>query len=213
MKIGIIGTGDMARVLGKQWAKHGHELLFGSRDVDKAQAIAAEISSEAKSGTFKDAATWGEVVLIAVHNAAVMDVLQSVGASEGALADKVVIDCNNPVAHDTLFLTVGFTTSLAEQIAATALGAHVVKAFNMAQAQVWDLEPPQFDNRQMTVFYCGDNEQAKATVAELIKDVGCEPIDVGVLKQARLLEPAANLVIYLIMNGYGPMIALNLDRK
>lgn len=136
-----------------------------------------------------------------------------IDAPSGSLAGKVVIDCNNPVPHDTLFLTVGFTTSLAEQIASLAPGAQVVKAFNMAQARVWELEPPQFNNRKMTVFYCGDQQQAKARVAELIELVGCEPIDIGVLKQARLIEPAGNLVIYLIMNGYGPMIALNLDRK
>jgi predicted dinucleotide-binding enzyme len=83
----------------------------------------------------------------------------------------------------------------------------------MAQAKVWALDPPLFDGRPMTVFYCGDDEQAKQKVAQLITEMGFEPLDIGALRQARLLEPAGNMVIYLLFNGYSPYTVLNLSKR
>ncbi|MEM6755095.1 MAG: hypothetical protein AAF630_19255 [Cyanobacteria bacterium P01_C01_bin.38] len=87
--------------------------------------------------------------------------------------------------------------SLSEKIAEAVPNAHVVKAFNMCQAKVWEMKPPVFDGNPLVVMYCGDNNQAKEKVAVLIKDVGCEAKDIGDLKYARMLEPAAAIVIKL----------------
>lgn len=212
MKIGIIGAGSMASVLGKRWANNGHLLFFGARDLEKANAVAQDVGNGATAGSMTEAAEFGDVVLLSVRSEAAIDVLNAAGAPSGTFEGKVLIDCNNPVELENLTLTVGFTTSLAEEIAKASSGL-VVKAFNMAQAKVWALDPPLFDGRPMTVFYCGDDEQAKQKVAQLITEMGFEPLDMGALRQARLLEPAGNIVIYLLFNGYSPYTVLNLSKR
>ncbi|MEL6163971.1 MAG: hypothetical protein AAFR37_09490, partial [Cyanobacteria bacterium J06628_3] len=87
---------------------------------------------------------------------------------------------------------------------------HVVKAFNMCQAKVWEMKSPVFDGNPLVVMYCGDNNQAKDKIAVLIKDVGCEAKDIGDLKYARMLEPAAAIVIKLIFTEHNPYTVLNL---
>ena len=76
--------------------------------------------------------------------------------------------------------------SLAERIAAVAPQSRVVKAFNMCHASVWEMDPPEFDGRQLAALYCGDDDDAKKAVAELISDLGCDPVDLGELKYSRL---------------------------
>ena len=100
--------------------------------------------------------------------------------------------------------------SLAEAIAAYAPAARVVKAFNMCNAVVWQMEPPLFDGRRLVVLYCGDDAAAKQKVAALIENTGGEPADLGELKYARLLEPAAAIVIKFILAGRDPHTVLNL---
>ena len=84
-----------------------------------------------------------------------------------------------------------------------------MKAFNMCSAKVWKMDPPLFDGRRLVVFYCGDDAEAKRQVAGLITEMGCEPVDVGELKYARLLEPAAAIVIKFLLSGRDPHTVLN----
>ncbi|MFZ0132983.1 MAG: hypothetical protein WAK95_10610 [Desulfobacterales bacterium] len=100
--------------------------------------------------------------------------------------------------------------SLAEKIAAYAPDAHVVKAFNMCQASVWTMQPPVFDGRKLVVLYCGSDQAAKAKAAALIDLIGCDHVDIGELKYARLLEAAAAIVIKLLFSGRDPHTVLNL---
>ncbi len=88
--------------------------------------------------------------------------------------------------------------------------AHVVKAFNMCQAKVWQMNPSVFDDRSLVVMYCGDNDPAKQKIAVLIKDVGCEAKDIGDLEYARMLEPAAAIIIKLLFLGHNAYTVLNL---
>ena len=210
MRIGVIGTGSMSDALGVQWASKGHEVLFGGRSPEKAAALAKKAGHGARAGLIADAAQFGEAVLLAVHHDAVPDALEAAGGGAGALSGKLVIDCNNPVDTTTFLPTTAPGTSMAEQIAETAKGTQVVKAFNMCQAKVWEMTPPAFDGRPLAVLYCGDDPAAKATAADLITVIGCKPIDVGPLYRARLLEPAANIVISLLFSGYDPHTVLNL---
>jgi predicted dinucleotide-binding enzyme len=190
MKIGLIGYGNMAQALGSRWADK-HELYVSGRDADKAKALAEQLGGGTRHGSEAHAAAFAEV---------------------GALAGKVLLDINNPVSiFDGDFLAKTFDgKSLAEAIAAYAPTARVVKAFNMCNAVVWQMEPPLFDGRRLVVLYCGDDAAAKQKVAGLIENTGGEPADLGELKYARLLEPAAAIVIKFILAGRDPHTVLNL---
>jgi predicted dinucleotide-binding enzyme len=211
MKVSFIGYGNMADALGSRWAGT-HDLFVGGRNVTKARALAAKFGGGTKSGSEADAAAFGEVVVLATRSETVFDAMRAAGGP-GVFTDKVLLDINNPVldAPGGDFLVKTFKgKSLAEAIAARAPGAQVVKAFNMCQAKVWQTDPPMFDGRRLVTLYCGDDAAAKRQVATLIEDIGCEPVDLGELKYARLLEPAAAIVIKFLFAGRDPHTVLNL---
>ncbi len=192
MKIGIIGSGNMGSGLGKIWAKKGHQVIFSySRSRNKLDSLAASVE-HAASGTPAEAAQ-SDAVLLAARWADVPDALRQAGQLNG----KILIDCTNPLNADLSGLTLGHTTSGAEEIAAMAPGARVVKAFNTAFAQVYHEENRLFGSRRVSMFYCGDDTEAKSEVSKLILDVGFDPVDCGPLAAARNLEPLAMLVISL----------------
>ena len=216
MKIGIIGYGSMARALSRRWAR-SHEVFVGGRKAERASALAAEIQA-AGSGSVAEAVRFGDVILMATPASAVEDAIQSAGGPD-AFAGKVLVDINNPVSvpggsHDNPgehYLPGSFDEgSLAERIAALVPKCHVVKAFNMCQASVWEMDPPTFDGRRLAALYCGDDEAANARVAELIGDLGCEPVSVGELRYSRLLEAAAAIVIKFLFAGRDARTVLNL---
>jgi hypothetical protein len=201
MRIGILGAGNMAEGLGAQWTRAGHEVLVSGRDPAKAKALASRIGPSARSGTFADATEFGAVVLVAVHASAVPEVLLAAGAESGAFRDKVLIDCTNAIVFDRFTLDVPAGSSMAEQVAEQAPGAHVVKAFNTGHESVWRLTPPVFDGRPLLVPLCGDNPEAVATVRSLVTDIGCEPADGGPLERAAQLEAATAFMIGLWFGG------------
>lgn len=195
MKIAIIGTGNIGSSLGKQWGSRGHQIMFGVRNPEDGQAVASSIAPNATVGTVPEAAAFGEVVVLAVPGAAAAEAVRAAGS----LAGKVVIDCTNAVTWRTPegpALTVGGTTSQAEEIAKLATGAHVVKAFNTTYAALLR-SGGQFGSQKANVFYCGDDAAAKAKVARLAEEMGFEPVDLGPLRMARLLEPFALIMIQL----------------
>jgi 8-hydroxy-5-deazaflavin:NADPH oxidoreductase len=210
MKIGFIGTGNMTEALASRWVGT-HDVLIGGRNLDKAKALAAQLGANVAAGSEKDAATFGEVVVLATAHEAVFDAMAAAGGPS-AFAGKVLIDINNPIVDfqkgDFLVKSYG-GESLSEAIAAYAPEMLVVKAFNMCQAQVWKMDPPLFDGRPLTVLYCGDDAGAKQTVSALIAELGCEPVDVGELRYARLLEAAAAIVIKFLFSGRDPRTVLN----
>jgi len=216
MKIGFIGYGNMARALSKRWATT-HSVFIGGRNAESAAELAQEIDA-AGSGSISDAVQFGDIIVLATPANAVEDAIQSAGGAD-AFSGKVVIDINNPVSvpggpHDNVgeyYLPVSFGEgSLAEHIAALIPGAKIVKAFNMCQASVWEMDPPEFDGRKLVALYCGDDSGAKTKVAELIEYLGCEPVDVGELKYSRLLEASACIVIKFLFSGRDMRTVLNL---
>ncbi|WP_329331532.1 NAD(P)-binding domain-containing protein [Streptomyces sp. NBC_00663] len=191
MRIGVLGTGNMADALATHWVRAGHEVVLGGRDADKAGRLARRIGGGAKSAGLRAAADSADVVLAALPFGAGADVVRNLHA---ALAGKVLLDCSNPVGPGFRLLTEG-GPSAAQQLAAAAPRAHVVKAFNLCHEDVWRMRPPVFDGRPLSVPLCGDDETALARARELVRDVGCEAVAGGGLERAGLLEATAALFI------------------
>lgn len=201
MRIGIIGNGEMADALGRQWVRAGHRVLVAGRDPAKSAALSARLGDRASAGELFDATTFGEVVLLAVRRTGVLDVVRGVG---GALAGKVVVDCTNPVdeADDFRVVTLG-GRSMAERIAELAPGAEVVKAFNLCSSELWRREPPTVDGRPLVVPFCADGFRGSERVRRLITGIGCDPLPFGGLDRAGQLEALAGTGIRLLVAGIG----------
>lgn len=210
MKIGIIGTGNMGRTLGGLWAVAGHDVIFGARRHEAAEAAAeAAIRAGAQhvaSGSNDEAAT-ADVALYCVRGVWPVDVL----SDPEAMAGKVVIDINNSAIPDG-FAYEPVTTSLAERLQEKTQRSHVVKAFNTMASAVFELDPVTLRDRPVTVFIAGDHEAANETVAQLARDIGLSPRQAGGLRNARLLESVGDLIRYFIFSAdLGPFATLNID--
>jgi predicted dinucleotide-binding enzyme len=194
MRIGVLGTGGMADALATHWVRAGHEVTIGGRDPHRAERLAGRIGAGAKPAGLRAAAESGQdVVLAALPYGAGAQVVRELRAS---LRGKVLLDCSNPVGPGFRLLT-QTGPSAAQQLAAAAPGAHVVKAFNLCHEDVWRMRPPVFDGRRLAVPVCGDDETALAHVNQLVRDAGCEPVNGGGLERAGLLEATAALFIGL----------------
>lgn len=210
MKIGIIGSGNVGGALGSRWAKLGHEVVFGTRNpqgIDM-QQLSAKASGKTSAAALADAATQGEVLLLATPWPAT----QQIVAGLGDLSGKILIDATNPIREDFSGLTHGTTTSGGEQVAAWAKGAKVVKALNTVGANI--MTDPAFEGHKPVMLYCGDDAEAKQVVKKLIDELVFEAVDAGPLTQARLLEPFAFLWITLALKqGLGREFAFELLRR
>lgn len=201
MKIGILGAGRMTIALADKWVKVGHEVLIAGRKLEKAKELAAQLGEQATSGTLKEAVAFSDTLLIAVRHEGVIATLEQAGAGEGAFNGKIIIDCSNPVEIKNFTLVGNERNSMAERIQETAKGATVVKAFNLCEAQVWEMDPPVFDGRQLVVPYCCDGEDSSSIGSQLISDIGCQPMKLGTLMYARHLEAMAAIVISRLFDG------------
>ncbi|WP_320781581.1 NADPH-dependent F420 reductase [Streptomyces sp. CRN 30] len=193
MRIGVLGTGNMADALATHWVRAGHQVTIGGRNAHRAERLATRVGGRVKPAGLRAAAAFGEVVLAALPFGAGADVARDLHA---ALEGKVLLDCSNPVGPGFRLLTEG-GPSAAQRLAAVAPGAHVVKAFNLCHEDVWRMRSPVFDGRPLAVPVCGDDETALARVRELVRDVGCDPVAGGGLERAGLLEATAALFIAL----------------
>ncbi|MEU3505600.1 NAD(P)-binding domain-containing protein, partial [Streptomyces hundungensis] len=171
MRIGVLGTGNMADALAAHWVRAGHHVVIGGRDVEKAQRLATRLGGSAKSASLRAAAEFGQVVLAALPFGAGASVARELQAP---LHGKVLIDCSNPIGPGFQLLTQN-GASAAQQLAAAVPGTHVVKAFNLCHEGVWRMSPPIFDGRPLTVPVCGDDETALALVHQLVRYVGPPP--------------------------------------
>jgi 8-hydroxy-5-deazaflavin:NADPH oxidoreductase len=212
MKIGIVGTGEMAKALGTLWANRGHAIMFGSREPQRAKLLAQSVGRNAAGGSIRDAGVFSQNILLAIPGSPdlVVDPIRELGSLSG----KIIIDCTNPLSGDFFSLTVGHTTSGAEEIAKIAKGAAVVKAFNTIPSAVLASGNPYYGTQPASVFLCGDSDSAKILVKGLIGEIGYEAIDAGPLLNARFLEPVAELIIQLgLARGMGTLATLNLVRR
>ena len=197
MKLAVIGSGNIGKSIGSWASKKNYEVIFSARNPQHAEDAAREAGSNASAADVQKAVEMADVILLAVPYNAVKDVLAQV---EPQLKGKVLIDATNALTDDFSGLQLGFTTSAAEEIAKQAPQAKVVKAFNTVFASVYASQDPTIKGKPVTVFYAGDDTDAKNKVAELIGRMGFDAVDAGPLKAARNLEPLAMLNIGL---GYG----------
>jgi 8-hydroxy-5-deazaflavin:NADPH oxidoreductase len=203
MKIGILGTGSMGRALSLTLSREGHEVMVGSREEAHGKQRAAEWDMRILGGTNAAAAEFGDVVILAIPADSCGEILAGCGSLEG----KIVVDITNALDVEGVHLRLPEDSSSAELIAALAPEAAVVKAFNMVHAEV--VENSNFGAIVPTCFYCGDDEEAKAVVAELISDCRLQPVDCGPLNAAHYLESAAGLLVQLSYHlGQGSSNAL-----
>ncbi|MBI4469934.1 MAG: NADPH-dependent F420 reductase [Acidobacteria bacterium] len=208
--IAILGAGQVGSALGRQWAGKGRRIIFGARDPQSAKVLALtdSIGPRSTAVTVREAVASAEMVLIATPWSKTREALDAAGDLDG----KILMDATNPLAPDLSGLTVGHTSSAAEQIAHWAPGSSVVKAFNCIGAK--SMSEPRFGSMSASMFICGDAEEAKSRVARLTEEIGFEVIDAGPLSNARLLEPLAMLWIDLALKrGLGPDIGFKILRR
>ena len=210
MNIGIIGSGAMGSGFAAHWSRTGHKVLITSTDLEETKDAVKGMGPNVATGSLEEVIEFGEVVVFAIPFESIEDVVNS---SKGRLKGKIVLECINPLTPDALGLKIGFSTSAAEELAKLIPGSKVVAAFNTIAASVLKSDVHSFGSIPASVYYCGDDGRAKLAVEKLASDIGFEGVDCGPLKNARYLEPMAELVIQLAIKGYGDNIALNLLKR
>ena len=211
MRVGILGSGLMGGKLGTLFARAGHEVVFSyARSERKLERLARDAKGKARSGTPREAAQEADALLLAVHWSRFDDVLKQAGDLSG----KVVVTCSLPMNDDDTGLVVAHTSSGAEELAKRIPKARVVSAFNTVPSEVlFGVYEARRRSSRPSLVYCGDDRRGKAVAAELIRDVGFDPVDAGPLRIARYTEPFALLVAQLAYEGKGgPELAYRFER-
>ncbi|HKN07435.1 MAG TPA: NAD(P)-binding domain-containing protein [Thermoplasmata archaeon] len=190
MKVGILGSGDVAKALGTGFVTLGHEVRLGSRSADNPKTVgwAKGTSGKGSTGTFADTAAFGEVLVLATLGVATADAIRLAGVSH--FDGKIVIDATNPLAFSAQgapSLAIGLTTSAGEENQKAVPKARVVKAFNIVgNAHMFR---PTFPNGPPDMYICGNDATAKKQVEKILHDFGWPSvIDIGGIEGSRELE-------------------------
>lgn len=197
--IAVIGAGNVGGTLGRRWARAGHIVRFGVRDPGRTDLrhLLVQAGNGASAHPPAEAVTGADIVVLTTPWNAVASLLESLPPLDGT----IVVDCTNPIGPG-FRLAHGTTTSGAEQIAAQAPGARIVKAFNTTGFET--MADPAYPGGPLSMILCGDDRAACATVAALAADLGFDPVVSGPLHHARYLEPLAMLWIEMaIREGKG----------
>jgi 8-hydroxy-5-deazaflavin:NADPH oxidoreductase len=187
-KISVLGSGRVGEVLADGFLNHGYEVMRGSREVAKLAAW-QQGNGKASVGTFAQAAAYGDIVVLAVKGSAAVEVIGSIA---DALTGKTVIDATNPITdqppqNGMFSYFTSLDESLMERLVAVAPAAHFVKAFSSVGNA--NFVNPDFKGQLPTMFICGDDAEAKASVTEILEKFGWEAADMGVAAAARVIEP------------------------
>lgn len=193
MKIGVLGSGDVAKTLAAGFIRHGHEVNLGTRAPDKL-AEWAKVNPKAGITSFSEAAKFGELVTLAVKGTAAADALRAAGATN--LAGKIVVDATNPIAdappvNGVLKFYTNINESCMEQLQREFKDARFVKAFNSVGNAC--MVNPQFKDGKPTMFICGNDDAAKKIVSQILDQFGWETADMGKVEAARAIEPLCML--------------------
>ena len=194
MKVSVIGTGNMGRAFAARLVQAGHSVGVVGREAAKVAAVASATGAVAVAGA---AATEAEVIVLAVPYGNAVEALKALG---DGIKGRVVIDISNPLTPDYMGLTIGHTTSAAEEIAKALPGIALVKGFNTVFAEVLASGRKTEGGRDVPAFLASDDVEAKAVASRLAQSIGFAAVDAGGLKNARYLEALAGFNIYL---GYG----------
>lgn len=192
MKIGILGSGIVGRVLGNALIAEGNEVMLGTRNVGKEEVVKwLEQNAGAKAGSFEDTAGFGELLILATSGDITAEVIKTAGIEN--FNGKVVIDTTNPIDHTkppVNGVLPYFTTtdeSQMEQLQKLLPAARLVKAFNSVGSGF--MYKPDFGDQKPTMFICGNDENAKGTVTKILESFGWETADMGQVEAARAIEP------------------------
>jgi predicted dinucleotide-binding enzyme len=193
MKIGVLGSGDVGKVLASGFLKHGHDVMMGTRASSNLTDWAKENRNGAV-GRFADAARFADVVVLAVKGTVAPEALRAAGTAN--LAGKVVIDATNPIAdvppvNGVLKFFTNLDESLMERLQREFVDARFVKAFNSVGRAL--MINPEFVGGKPTMFICGNDDAAKQTVRGILDQFGWETADMGKAESARAIEPLCML--------------------
>ncbi|MCW0481494.1 NADPH-dependent F420 reductase [Gaoshiqia sediminis] len=193
-RIGVLGSGIVARVLANGFLQNGYEVMMGSRDPKNLEDWLEQAGEKGSVGSFENAAHFGDQVVLAVKGSAAEFVLDLAGAAN--LHEKTVIDTCNPISEEApengvLRYFTKPNQSLMEHLQTKYSRIHFVKAFNSVGNDL--MVNPVFREGKPTMFICGNNAQAKADVEKILEMFGWECEDMGGVQSARALEPLAIL--------------------
>ena len=191
MKVGILGSGEVAQSLGAGFLKYGHDVMLGTRTVSKLDGW-KKAQPKGKIGSFSDAAAFGELLVLAVKGTVASEVLRSAGPAN--LNGKVVLDTTNPIKDEPpeKGLIKYFTTldsSLMERLQAEVPAARFVKCFSTVGSV--SMVDPGFKGGRPSMFICGNDAAAKKTATEILDRFGWDTEDCGGVEGARAIEPLA----------------------
>lgn len=208
MGIAIIGAGNVGMALGQALTQRGETVVFGVPDPQKYATAVEGLGDRARLASTAEAIAASDLVILAVPHPATSGIAQSVPDWQG----RVLVDATNPLAPGLAGLTLGTTTSGAEELARQARGARVVKAFNSTGAE--NMADAGYADGVPMMPVCGDDAQARERVMALATLIGFEAVDMGPLMAARYLEPLAMAWIHLAFRqGLGRRFAFGLLRR
>ncbi len=192
--IGVIGSGAVAQTLATGFIRHGCDVMLGTRNPDKLTDWLKSAGKKACSGTFAETAGFGRTIVLAVKGTAALETVVALG--ESRLGGKTVIDVTNPIAdappeNGVIKFFTSLDKSLLEQLQAAVPEAHFVKAFNSIGNAF--MVNPRFQSGRPAMFMCGNHEDSKKEVAEILDTFGFEPEDMGKAESARAIEPLCML--------------------
>lgn len=190
MKIGILGSGIVGQTLGSGFIKHGHQVKIGTGNPGKLNDWLSKTGANASVGSFAEAASFGEVVVLAVKGTAALSVLEK--ADSKNLVDKTIIDATNPIeevppVNGVLKFFTDQNYSLMEQLQNKFQEANFVKAFSCVGSAL--MVNPDFGGQKPTMFIAGDNDNSKNAVKKILDTFGWEVEDMGKAEAARAIEP------------------------
>ena len=194
--IAVIGTGNVGAALGPEFAAQGNTIVYGSRNpnADDVVALVTQTGDDASATTPAKSVIGADIVVLAVPGLMVEEITQGLGDLSG----KIIIDPTNPLARGEGVFSFAVKSSNAEIIQAAAPDAHVIKAFNTLN---WEqMVDPESSGGPISIPLAGNNDEAKARVAELVEGMGMEAIDVGPVENAHWVE---GMLMLWINNRYG----------
>lgn len=190
MKIGILGSGVVGQVLGSGFIRHGFEVMVGTRSPEKLDEWKEEAGERARVGSFADAASFGDVLVLAVKGTAAKETLRMAG--EENLRGKTIIDATNPISdappeNGVLRFFTTLDRSLMEELQGAHPEARFVKAFNSVGNAL--MVNPDFGATRPTMFICGNDDDAKREAGRIVELFGFDVEDMGGAQAARAIEP------------------------
>ena len=194
IKIGVLGSGIVGRVLGTAFLQEGYEVMLGTRNPSKEEVVKWTNENSGKAGSFAETAVFGELLVLAVEGDAARDVIQL--AEYDNFINKIVIDTTNPITREAphngvLKFFTSYSESLMERIQHMLPQSNIVKAFSSSGNATF--YKPVYKEGRPTMFICGNNDEAKAMVTGILDTFGWETADMGKAEAARAIEPLCML--------------------